>query len=421
MAKMIEKFSTACIKLLDLTQKGGLTPFEEGSRVDYENGEKTISYKNGYNLELTNLINKFSDFNSDVFSNALDNYSRKYIERIINAFLYECFFNDDEDKKTLIESFFRKLKNDLNEKNEYLIPIFIENLSFHSTNVTIGKVKFIPYSIFSLRAIFGEAGYTEKITEMPSGFDMTRVKSVGIVSVYAGEITKAIEKAEDLVDQSLNVIRLLHFSPSFGIQGKYNHPLWYTIQSLNVTQNTIDYHAGSSGSVLEDKIDRTQYEAANEYTSNIDNILKKSDDERNKLEKKILLAIHLYGEIQKNSAQQDNIIRIFSALETLLLDENEPKIVNVAERVSFISESSKIARLDVYKLVSEMYRKRNELVHEGKTVFNEIDYYTLLDRLRRCILIIVKNIGEYPDFKDWIKHIDDTREARFDKKLSFQP
>ena len=419
MTKMIEKFYKGCRKLLDLMQEGKLIPPEEGSMTNFENGEKTISYKNGYYIELTNLINEFSDHNPDVFSNVLKNYSREYIEEIINDFLFECFFND-EDKKTLIDSFFRDLKDDLKETNEYLIPIFIENLLFHSTNVTIGNVKFIPYSIFNLRTIFEEAGYTGKIIEEPSYSDMSKVKSVGIVSVYAGDITKAIEKAEDLVDQSLNVIRLLYLHSSFGIQGKYNHPLRYKIKSLNITQNTIHSYNGLSGDVLEYKIDRTQYEMVNEYISNIDNILKKSEIQKNKLEKKLLLAINLFGEIQKNSDHQDNIIKIFSAIETLLLDKNEPKIVNVAERISFISESNKTARLYVHELVTRMYKKRNELVHEGETVFKEIDYNTLLIELRQCILIIAKNIDDYPNFEDWINLINGAREARFDKKLSFQ-
>ena len=420
MTKMIDKFNKACRKLLDLMQEGRLILPEEGSKTNFENGEKTISYKNGYYLELTKLINEFSDYNSDVFSYVLKNYSREYIERIINDFLFECFFNDEEDKKTLIDSFFHKLKDDLKETNEYLIPIFIENLPFSNTNVTIGKVKFIPYSIFNLRTIFEEAGYTGKLIEEPSYSDMNTVKSVGIVSVCTGDITKAIEKAEDLVDQSLNVIRLLYLRSSFGIQGKYNHPLRYKIKSLNITQNTIHSYIGLSGDVFKSEINKTQYEMMNEYRLNIDNILKKPEIQRNKLENKLLLAINLFGEIQKNSDHQDNIIKIFSALETLLLDKNEPKIVNVAERISFISKSNKTARLCVYELVSRMYKKRNELVHEGKTVFKEIDYNTLLIELRQCILIIAKNIDDYPNFEDWINLINVAREARFDKKLSFQ-
>jgi len=401
-------------------QEGRLIPPEEGLSTNYENGEKTISYKNGYHLELTNLVNEFSDYNAVAFSNVLKNYSREYIEGIINDFLFKCFFNGEEDKNTLIDSFFRKLKVDLNETNEYLIPIFIENLLFHNTNVTLGKVKFIPYSIFNLMTVFKEAGYTGKIIKEPSYSDMSRVKSVGIVSVYAGDVTKAIEKAEDLVDQSLNVIRLLYLRSNFGIQGKYNHPLIYGIKSLNISQNTIHSYSGLSGDVLEYKIDRNKYELMNEYISNIDNILKKSENQRNKLENKLLLAINLFGEIQKNSDHQDNIIIIFSALETLLLDKNEPKIVNVAERISFISRPDKTARLYVYGLVNRMYKKRNELVHEGDTVFKEIDYNTLLVELRQCILTIAKNIDNYPNFEDWINLINSAREARFDEKLSFQ-
>ena len=421
MTKMKVKFYEACRKLLNLMQEGKLIPFEEGLiTIDLERGNKTISYKNGYNLELTNFINEFPDYNLDVFSDVLKNYSHEYLKKIINNFLIEFFFDDTEDKRALIDSFFQQLKDDLNESNEYLIPIFIENLLLHSTNVIIGKVKFIPYSIFNFGTLIKEAGYTDQIIEMPSHSDINRVKSVGIVSVYAGDFIKAIEKAEELVDQSLNVIRLLYLRSGFGIQGKYNHPLMYNINVLNINQNIIHYYSGFSGDLLESKIDRTSYEGMSKYISNIDTILKKSEIQRNKLENKLLLAINWFGEIQKNSDQQENIIRIFSALETLLLDENEAKIVNVAERIAFISESNKNARLKVYELVSKMYKKRNELVHEGKTEFKEFEYNLLLIQLRECILIIVKNIDEYPTFRDWINLINDAREARFDEKLSFQ-
>ena len=421
MTKMKVKFYEACRKLLNLMQEGKLIPFEEGLiTIDLERGNKTISYKNGYNLELTNFINEFPYYNLDVFSDVLKNYSHEYLKKIINNFLIECFFDDTEDKRALIDSFFQQLKDDLNESNEYLIPIFIENLLLHSTNVIIGKVKFIPYSIFNFGTLIKEAGYTDQIIEMPSHSDINRVKSVGIVSVYAGDFIKAIEKAEELVDQSLNVIRLLYLRSGFGIQGKYNHPLMYNINVLNINQNIIHYYSGFSGDLLESKIDRTSYEGMSKYISNIDTILKKSEIQRNKLENKLLLAINWFGEIQKNSDQQENIIRIFSALETLLLDENEAKIVNVAERIAFISESNKNARLKVYELVSKMYKKRNELVHEGKTEFKEFEYNLLLIQLRECILIIVKNIDEYPTFRDWINLINDAREARFDEKVRFQ-
>ena len=80
MAKMLDRFNNACSKLLGLMQEGRLIPPEECSRTNYENGEKIISYKNGYHLELTSLINEFSDYNLDVFSNILKNYSLEYIE-----------------------------------------------------------------------------------------------------------------------------------------------------------------------------------------------------------------------------------------------------------------------------------------------------------------------------------------------------
>ena len=104
----------------------------------------------------------------------------------------------------------------------------------------------------------------------------------------------------------------------------------------------------------------------------------------------------------------------------MVLDKNENKKTNLAERISFISESTKTGRLDVYNRVTEMYRNRNDLVHEGNVDFKEIDYNGILSILRNCIQIIAKHIDEYPHLEDWIKLINNAREARFNEKLSFQ-
>lgn len=411
MTKMIEIFRNACIKLLDLTQEGILDPPEDGSRSIYENGSQRISYKSGYHLERTNLINEFFDS----YPNIRANCSREYIEKIINAFLFECFFNGENDKTTRIDLFFNKLKNDLKSMNKYLIPIYIDNLNLQ--DVTIGEVEIIPYSISNLNAIFKKAGSDEIMNEGIQS-DMSRVKCVGIVSVDARDIAKAIENAEDLVDQALNVIRLFVLHSNFGILGKYKHSSAYSISSLNVKDHTICYYSGSHGNAFESKMDETQLKKLNEYKS-IDNILKKPKNQRDNLESRLLLAINLFGEIQKNSANQDNIIRIFSAFETLLKETHENIIDNVPERISFMSESDKKERLAVFDLVSGMYAKRNELVHGGNTVFKEIDYNTLLNVLRQCIIVITNNIGEYSNLDDLITLIDNARKTGYDTKLSF--
>lgn len=418
MTKMIVQFRQSCIKLQSLMCEGKLVPPEEGCIIKQENksDKKIVSYKYGYHFELTNLINCLYKFDSDISNN----FSHEYIKKRIEDFLFKCFFSDETNKAQLIDIFFKTLKQDLEKIDKYLIPIYIENLSFHNSEVTIGNVIFIPYSIFNIGTIFREGGYTDKMEQISLNADMKMVKSVGIVSVYAGDAKKAIEKAEECVDQSLNVIRLFYLDSEFGIQGKYNHPLIYQINILNIDQNFIHNSIGWSGTQIESKIDRTKYEKVKEYILIIDNILKKPENQRNKLEKKLILAINLYGDIQKNKGHKDNIIKIFSALETLLLVGNEIIIDNVAERISFIIESNKCSRLDVYKRMRTMYKHRNELVHEGETEFMESEFNTLLMELRQCILIIAKNIEKYPDLIDWIDHINNAREERFNVKLSFQ-
>lgn len=399
MTKMKERFNEFCQALLLLMQEGNLIPLEECMATRNLNSEeKMISYKNGYELKLTDLINEMSV--SNIFKDVSEIYSRKYIENKINDFLFEIYFDDVTCNIDRINYFFDELKDNLTKTENYLVPIFIDNVLFHHTEITIGKVTFIPYSIFNLRRTFQDAGYTGNMVPKSQRIDMPMVKSVGIVSVCAGDVDNAIEKAEELVDQSLNVIRLFNFHSEFGIQGKYNHPLQYEIHVLYLDQNKIHSNIGWSGDIIGCKIEGDLYKGYGEYVSSVDTILKKSGRDRNKMENKLLLAINLVGAIQKNKDQKENIIRIFTALETLLISGNEIKIDNIADRIAFINKSDKSARLDVYRFVKKMYGYRNKLVHEGEAVFNELDYYNLLKELISCILIIAINIDKYPDVDD---------------------
>ena len=132
----------------------------------------------------------------------------------------------------------------------------------------------------------------------------------------------------------------------------------------------------------------------------------------------LLLGINLFGEILKNRNSTENIIRIFTALETLLIrDRNEEKRINVAERLAYINHPDEISRIEAFNLVERLYNARSRLVHSGKTDFKEIDFNTLFVELQYCIITIAKLIDKYPEFKLWIDMI---QSVKFNGKLEYQ-
>lgn len=415
MTKMISQFRVSCLKLLSLMYGGFLKPEEEGHHSNYSKGNKTVSYRYGYKLELHKLIDDLFKIHPEIQENS----SREYIEKKINDFLFDCFFDSTKNKTDKIDAFFKQLKDDLKHSETYLVPLLIENLSLDS-EITIGTVRFLPYSEDNYKKIFQEAGYTIK-----NGADLLnvrttkRVSSMGVVTVSAREYIKAIEKAEELIEQALNIIRFFNIYNDFGIVGQYNNPQNHDITTFNINTQSFSSSMEWSGDITGCRFTKSRYdELWKDYISNIDSVLKKPEPQRKTMENKLLVAFNWFGELLKNRNHKENIIRIFSALEALLvLTKNEEKGDNVAERLAFINYPDREARLFVYSLVKRMYKHRNELVHEGKTKFKELDYNTLFIELHNCMGIIAHHINKYPNLENWIELI---KEAKFDTKLIFQ-
>ena len=117
MTKMKERFYEFCQALILLMHEGILIPPEENIATRNLNSEeKMISYKIGYGLKLTDLINEMSA--SNIFKGVIGNYSRKYIENKINDFLFEIYFDEVECNTDQINSFFDELKVDLTKTED---------------------------------------------------------------------------------------------------------------------------------------------------------------------------------------------------------------------------------------------------------------------------------------------------------------
>jgi len=150
----------------------------------------------------------------------------------------------------------------------------------------------------------------------------------------------------------------------------------------------------------------------------INEIITRTISDRTEIENKMILSIKWLGEIIKHRNSVENIIRLFTAFETLLIkDRFESKGIAIAERLAFINHADEKSRINVYDLVLALYTNRNNLVHDGKTNYKKMDFDTLIFELRYCILTIAELIDKYPDLKSWIDLIKSTK---FSGKLEYQ-
>ena len=84
------------------------------------------------------------------------------------------------------------------------------------------------------------------------------------------------------------------------------------------------------------------------------------------MEENLIISITFLSNILKHTNDPENISRLFTSIEALLI-ENEEKASNLAERLAVINYLDEGKRNDVYNLVIKMYKERNKLVHEGLT------------------------------------------------------
>ena len=407
----IQEFRMSCQGLLSLMEIDKDTSF--GSR---RQDEKKVGYKENFYYELSILIDILLDFKEEI----KNNYSKKYLGELLEDFLFELKFEKDKNKiPAKIDEKFKNLNSELSTKTyTFLIPLLINKLK--TEKITIGNVTFVPFSQKNYESIFTDGGYKGKDDFTLHPNKHSKIGAIAFSEISAGDEYKAVEKTSNLIEQSLNVIRLYEPYYNFGITGIYNEPKSIQLHIYNKDKNNLTNSYSWNASIVDLNISKKKIQdlEKNSGLNNINTILKKPVIERTDMENKLLLGINLFGEILKNRDSTENIIRIFIALETLLIgDKNEEKRINVAERLSYINHSDEKLRIKTFDLVERLYNARSKLVHAGKTDFKEIDFNTLFVELQFCIITIAKLINKYSEFKLWIDMI---QSVKFKGKLEYQ-
>jgi len=401
---------------------------QKGFLYSEKYGDKVIGLHNkrDYFFELNFLLDSLLDFNR-----CGENISLEYLKGKVTSFLIDCFFTKTDERHKCINKFYEDLKKELRDNLvEYTVPLLIENLSFDS-EMFVGDVKFVDYSPENRKKLLENSPIESHIPDIyqpePKNIEKTldrmkQVKSIGITKVTSIDFYKALEEASEKVEEALNVVRLFNINSYFGIFGGYNRPIFHEVIAINAKTGFVSSSTGWDGDIIECKFSADELKGdAKKAFENICAILKKGKESREEMENKLLIAINIFGDIQKSIEIQHNISKMFTALETLLVfNRFENKGDNIAERAVLINHISKEERIEKHELINKMYNCRNDLVHSGSTDFKRLQYDYLLVELLLCILNIAKHIDKYPKQENWEKIIKDAKDIVFETKLIFQ-
>lgn len=224
------------------------------------------------------------------------------------------------------------------------------------------------------------------------------------VKVKAIDSTKAIEKGKYEVDTALNLIR-----SSYGIRGpkaaiEIKEPLNAITKNLNTGAEDLklerDWFWGST-------INFEDREKLSNYIQHFDSILMKT--QKTRLDKRVVRSIRWCGEAIKDKNLEDKILKYFTALECLLVPEEEGLKGDVlGERISVIWTSSKKIRELIKQDIIELYEKRSDIAHGSKYRISQRDVNKLDFVTRNIIAQISKIITERSFTKmgqliSWIK------------------
>lgn len=413
MVKKIDVFRKCCLELLRLTEVREDFNFEEIFSIKAKE-DRYLYYQQS---EYSKKINELADYLLNKVDKVTTNYSREYLLKSIDDFLFDLKFDADTNKAKMIDNFYNTKKL-FKENTNYIVTRQIVNL-FLDSEFSIGNVTFIPYSREKHESIYRNEGVQKE--DLPRYLHQKNDEHIGCIAkveVPAGDYDKALELSDFLVDESLDIIRFYLKDTNLEMRG--------ISRPIKIYATICDKKTRNMRSLLRNKdikfpinlkLSKVEDLKNNYGLTNFDNILKKEILHRTDMEEKLIIATKYFSEVLKYRDNPEKIIRIFTGLEALLLDSGEEKKFNLAERLIYINHSDKNRRKEIYDSITDLYKKRSKLVHNGVPDYKEDEFISLSKEAHLCIINIARVIDKYQKFSDW-KYLFET--AKSSGKLEIQ-
>ena len=227
-----------------------------------------------------------------------------------------------------------------------------------------------------------------------------------MVEVEAGDAEAAELKALNKIELHLKALSLLSRGYNFLI-GKEVVPSVKSVIYIDPVNSLHKRVRAEDIDLLAHPINLDEcYKKSKRLLKKLDDLLR--DGRKREINNKIIAAISWYGESLREFSNEEKLLKLVIALESLLLEGEQCKRKNLVERASYLCIKKK--RRVVYEMVDEAYKHRNSLVHEGKTKEYLSKYFvdSLAELVRQLIIFLIMK-DEFSTLDDVIKYVDKKR------------
>lgn len=358
-----------------------------------------------------NFSNNISDASTEIFKNEdiRNSITKEEIDNKLKRIVGFIYLENYANEEKILDIELKKLEKGLNEFieteiKEYTFVFEIDYLNLEKDYYQFGDIIIFKYSEKDL-SFLSNYDWLTKYEEFELGNTYCIVKSVGkkeYAEVLAKNKVSLLMAALKLFNTDLRLC-------NFGLTG---HILYPSVEKflVNEMDNTLEMRQ-LIGSCWDYELTDKDYEFYLEI--GLDNVIDLiNSDNLSEEEEKILIAIYWYGEavsnfineikgrgdskmfndpdnlIYRNSA--DRLLKLFVALETLLLKDDKEKVVNnISERASKLISDDLSYQKKIKKDIKKIYDNRSKFVHHGIPYIHRDDLNRLTNYVR--IVILQKN------------------------------
>ncbi|MFD1674288.1 hypothetical protein [Alicyclobacillus fodiniaquatilis] len=340
--------------------------------------------------------------------------SRTFVEKLIIACAKECIEQQITDANDIMRTHLAIFDA---PPADYEFRIAIDNLTLHGLSLILGDVRISTFDTSTFHHWVDKYAQYKHFTDIASHAGQLENKPVACVQVSAFDKDQAQNIAKQRIEDALDILRWagrtaysLDSRAWIGLSGRIfrQHSLPALLESdkdgLTMPRNSegAQLNFGIIGDIAE-RFHRMG-------VHRIGRILVKPLKVRTDLEKRLMTALRFHGKSVQETDPIDAFLNATTVLECLLIkDNNEPIIINLADRTAFLLGEQREQRLQVRNDVKRLYSTRSAITHHGSVDGVIADLSTIQDIAYYLIYRFVGLTDKFDDLESLVKWLDELK------------
>lgn len=305
-------------------------------------------------------------------------------------------FKDEKEIDIWIKNFFDSISKPF---EDWIVLVPIPELKYDFKDLQIGNVKFYLFTeseIDKWRLFRKKSSETSESYSEISGIIITwfKDKICAEIRVKAIDAEKAIEKGKLEIDSALHILRTY-----YGLRGgkaacEIKEPLYAITRNLETGDERL---SPTSDWSWECELKSEDEGRIKRFIDIFEQFLKKPEKQRSKLDRRIIRSLRWCGMATQEKDLEDKILKYFTALECLLVPENEGlKGKLLAKRISILWTPHEEKREEISRIIYDsdkdvgLYRIRSNIIHGSEYKVTEKDV-KMLDLITRNIIGVISD------------------------------